>query len=398
MPPDFAKVGGAKGYLIRMRVYVATILSTVLILLPSCSISQSEPQAPMSLSQKVSTLNDLSLRRPVIRLDGEKFKNLVRSAPRNYSMFIMFTALKPQRGCSVCKQASDEFQILANSYMYSPGRSSALYFAMVDFDDAQDAFQSMKLNTAPVFIRFPPKGKPKKADTFEVQRHGFDAEVLYRFISEKTGVQFRVMRPPNYFMNIVLLMTVALLAGLIYLKRDSLDFLFQKSTWGVIVISFILVMMSGQMWNQIRGASFAHRDPRTGAMSYIHGSSQGQFVMETYIVMGLHGAISIGVILMNEANTMKDLSDQQRKGMAGIGFAMLVFFFSVILAIFRSKYQGYPYSLGMRSHYSTSATTALVQHPSNCHNSSSTDTKLHHHPSTTIACSNHNSNLFCSML
>jgi len=74
------------------------------------------------------------------------------------------------------------------------------------------------------------------------------------------------MRPPNYFMNIVLLMTVALLAGLIYLKRDSLDFLFQKSTWGVIVISFILVMMSGQMWNQIRGASFAHRDPRTGAM------------------------------------------------------------------------------------------------------------------------------------
>jgi len=36
--------------------------------------------------------------------------------------------------------------------------------------------------------------------------------------------------------------------------------------------------------------------------------------METYIVMGLHGAISIGIILMNEANTMKDLSDQQRKG------------------------------------------------------------------------------------
>jgi len=79
------------------------------------------------------------------------------------------------------------------------------------------------------------------------------------------------MRPPNYFMNIVLLMTVALLAGLIYLKRDSLDFLFQKSTWGVIVISFILVMMSGQMWNQIRGASFAHRDPRTGAMVSLLG-------------------------------------------------------------------------------------------------------------------------------
>ena len=45
----------------------------------------------------------------------------------------------------------------------------------------------MKLNTAPVFIHFPAKGKPKKADTFEVHRHGFDAEVLYRFINERTG-------------------------------------------------------------------------------------------------------------------------------------------------------------------------------------------------------------------
>lgn len=45
----------------------------------------------------------------------------------------------------------------------------------------------MKLNTAPVFIHFPAKGKPKKGDTFEVHRYGFDAEVLNKFISERTG-------------------------------------------------------------------------------------------------------------------------------------------------------------------------------------------------------------------
>lgn len=57
----------------------------------------------LQLSQKVQTLNDLSARRPVIRLDSEKFKVLVKSAPRNYSVFVMFTALRSQRGCSVCK-------------------------------------------------------------------------------------------------------------------------------------------------------------------------------------------------------------------------------------------------------------------------------------------------------
>ena len=80
------------------------------------------------------------------------------------------------------------------------------------------------------------------------------------------GISFRVMRPPNYLMNLVLLLTLGLIAGLAYIKRDSLDFLFQTNTWACIVISFILVMMSGQMWNQIRGPGFAHRDPRTGEM------------------------------------------------------------------------------------------------------------------------------------
>jgi len=67
-------------------------------------------------------------------------------------------------------------------------------------------------------------------------------------------------------MNLVLVLTLALVGGLAYIKRDSMDFLFQRNTWAVITITFILIMMSGQMWNQIRGAGFAQRDPKTGAM------------------------------------------------------------------------------------------------------------------------------------
>lgn len=52
---------------------------------------------------------------------------------------------------------------------------------------SNDTFIQMKLNTAPVFIHFPAKGKPKKGDTFEVHRHGFDAEVMSRFVTERTG-------------------------------------------------------------------------------------------------------------------------------------------------------------------------------------------------------------------
>jgi oligosaccharyltransferase complex subunit gamma len=45
-------------------------------------------------------------------------------------------------------------------------------------------------------------------------------------------------------------------------------------------------MTSGQMWNHIRGPPFIHKSA-SGNVGYIHASSQGQFVLETYIIMVL---------------------------------------------------------------------------------------------------------------
>ena len=42
----------------------------------------------------------------------------------------------------------------------------------------------MKLNTAPVFMHFPAKGKPKKADNMDIQRVGFSAEAIAKWIGE----------------------------------------------------------------------------------------------------------------------------------------------------------------------------------------------------------------------
>ena len=107
------------------------------------------------------------------------------------------------------------------------GSNSRLFFTMCDFDEAPDAFQLMKLNSAPVFMHLPDKGlpppklieyyliiklrcyidlkrsnpslgKPKKADTMDLQRVGFGAEAIAKFVQERTDVQIRIFRPPNY--------------------------------------------------------------------------------------------------------------------------------------------------------------------------------------------------------
>lgn len=43
-------------------------------------------------------------------------------------------------------------------------------------------------------------------------------------------------------------------------------------------------MISGQMWNHIRGPPLMHRNQQ-GVITYIHNSSQGQFIVETYIII-----------------------------------------------------------------------------------------------------------------
>ena len=71
----------------------------------------------------------------------------------------------------------------------------------------------MKLNSAPVFMHFPEKGKPKKLDTMDLQRKGFGADAIANFIKDRTEVNIRVFRPPNY-QGTILFVTIMAMASL----------------------------------------------------------------------------------------------------------------------------------------------------------------------------------------
>jgi len=286
---------------------------------------------------------DWKTKKSVIRMDGDKYRTYLRSVPRNYSVILMLTAMQPHRQCTVCSQAHDEFQIVANSWRFSSQFSNKLFFAMVDFDEGPDVFQALKLNSAPVFMHFPPKGKPKRHDNMDIHRIGFSAEQIAKFVQERTDIHIRVFRPPNYSGTLALALLMSLIGGLLYLRRNNLEFLYNKTSWGIISLSIIFVMISGQMWNHIRSPPFMHRNPQNGQVHYIAGHSQGQFIIETYIVIFLHAAVVIGMILLNDAHTITGDASKKRI-MALVGLGAVAVFFSLTLSIFRAKYQGYPYS------------------------------------------------------
>ncbi|XP_029443028.1 tumor suppressor candidate 3 isoform X2 [Rhinatrema bivittatum] len=201
----------------------------------------------------------------------------------------------------------------------------------------------LNMNSAPTFMHFPAKGKPKRADTFDLQRIGFAAEQLAKWIADRTDVHIRVFRPPNYSGTIALALLVSLVGGLLYLRRNNLEFIYNKTGWAMAALCVVFAMTSGQMWNHIRGPPYAHKNPQNGQVSYIHGSSQAQFVAESHIILLLNAAITMGMVLLNEAATSKgDVG--KRRIICLVGLGLVVFFFSFLLSIFRSKYHGYPYS------------------------------------------------------
>lgn len=318
-------------------------------------------QTGLTLSERVQNLVEMNAKKALLRFNGQKFKEYVKNTPRNYSMIVMLTALAPSRQCQICRHAHDEFSIVANSYRFSPIYSNKLFFAMVDFDEGSDVFQMLRLNTAPVFMHFPAKGKPKGADTMDIHRVGFAADSIAKFVAERTDITIRIFRPPNYSGTVAMITLVALVASFLYIRRNNLEFLYNKNLWGAIALFFCFAMISGQMWNHIRGPPLVHKT-QNGGVAYIHGSSQGQLVVETYIVMFLSkfkilmtvgessykksllladAMIVLGMILLIESGSQK--AHNRSRIMAMAGLVLLSVFFSFLLSVFRSKAQGYPY-------------------------------------------------------
>jgi hypothetical protein len=113
-----------------------------------------------TLEEKVRFLQESIMKRPTINLNLDRWKAYVQSSPRNYSIVVMLTVLSSNMNCPICKwvkyiislgmditsfrPAYDEFTILANSYRYTHLHSKALYFAVVDYEEAPQIFNQVR--------------------------------------------------------------------------------------------------------------------------------------------------------------------------------------------------------------------------------------------------------------
>lgn len=281
----------------------------------------------------------------LIKLNEKDFMSYVRG-PKDYHVVVMFTAVNAERGCSICAEAGDEFKTLSNSMRYTgaAGDFGKLFFVSVDYDEhgGADIFQQMKLTSAPAFYMFPSSGKVKKEDKFEVQKKGYQAETLATWIQDRTQIQIRVYRPPNYSnVGFILLITCSI-AAIMYMKWSRVNNLLNRETISWVLITAVLAFISGQMWNSIRGPQYLMR-ARGGGIGFVYPSSQHQLIAETHIVLLLYAMCTSGVIFLAKGGKKQEEGGKRRFYVLA-GATLLAVGYGLILNIFKRKYQGYPYS------------------------------------------------------
>ncbi|KAI1389931.1 uncharacterized protein F4822DRAFT_428272 [Hypoxylon trugodes] len=285
-----------------------------------------------------------------LKLADASYKKLT-SAPRDYSVAVLLTALEARFGCQLCSEFQPEWDLLGKSWTKSDKNGeSRLIFGTLDFSNGRETFISLGLQSAPVLLLFQPTSGPYAAATNDPIRFDFtgpqSAEKIHEWLARHLPDRPHppVSRPVNYIGWIVSIVSALGIAGVVSKAWPYvLPVIQNRNVWAGLSLIGILMFTSGHMFNQIRKVPYVAGDGR-GGISYFAGGFQSQFGLETQIVAFIYGILSFATIsLAVKAPRTRDPKIQQL--MVIVWGAVLVLMYSFLLSVFRVKNGGYPFKL-----------------------------------------------------
>ncbi|OTA87396.1 hypothetical protein M434DRAFT_399488 [Hypoxylon sp. CO27-5] len=285
-----------------------------------------------------------------LKLNDASYKKLT-SAPRDYSVAVLLTAMDARFGCQLCSDFQPEWDVLAKSWIKGDKNGeSRLIFGTLDFSNGRETFISLGLQSAPVLLFFQPTTGPHAASTVEAIRYDFSgpqtAEKVHEWIARHLPDRPHppVSRPINYIGWVVAMVSTLGIAGVFFKAWPYiLPIIQNRNVWAGLSLIGILMFTSGHMFNQIRKVPYVAGDGR-GGISYFAGGFQSQFGLETQIVAFIYGILSFATIsLAVKAPRTRDPKMQQLTVI--VWGAVLVLMYSFLLSVFRVKNAGYPFKL-----------------------------------------------------
>ncbi|KAI9812630.1 MAG: oligosaccharyl transferase subunit ost3/OST6 [Pycnora praestabilis] len=320
-------------------------------LLIACVAPLTALAAKQPTGDKFQDFHTKSLSSTPLKLDDGYYDELT-TAPRDYSVVVLLTALEARYGCQLCREFQPEWDLLAKSWNKGDkaGESRVLY-GTLDFTDGRQTFQKLQLQTAPLVLLFQPTVGPNaKVDGHPVRldfnNGGKSAEQVHDWISRHipNGPRPPLVRPINYIR--IIFVTTSVLGLITFFSVASpyiLPVVQNRNLWAAISIIAILLFTSGHMFNHIRKVPYISGDGK-GGINYFAGGFSNQFGLETQIVAAMYGVLSFATISL--ALKVPRIADPKRQQVAVFVWgAIILGMYSFLLSVFRVKNGGYPFWL-----------------------------------------------------
>ncbi|KAF7858607.1 hypothetical protein EAF04_009207 [Stromatinia cepivora] len=318
----------------------------VVSLLPIATLGAKKPAV-----ENFERFHTKSLSSTPLKLDDNVYGKLT-TAPRDYSVAVLLTALETRFGCQLCREFQPEWDLLSKSWTKGDKQGeSRLLFGTLDFMDGKATFQSLNLQTAPVLLLFLPTIGPHASTTSGPVRFDFtkgpqSAEDIHSWIAKYLTDRPHppVKRPINWIRGIGV--TTAILGTVTFISVAwpyVLPVVQNRNVWAAVSLIAILLFTSGHMFNHIRKVPYVAGDGR-GGVSYFAGGFSNQYGLETQIIAAMYGLLSFATISL--ALKVPRIADPKIQQVAVIVWSGVIFvMYSFLLSVFRIKNGGYPFWL-----------------------------------------------------
>ncbi|KAE8454020.1 hypothetical protein EG329_007796 [Mollisiaceae sp. DMI_Dod_QoI] len=318
----------------------------VVSLLPFAALAAKKPAV-----DRFQQYHSKALSSTPLKLDDHLYGQLT-SAPRDYSVAVLLTALENKFGCQLCREFQPEWELVSKSWTKGDKKGeSRLIYGTLDFSEGRGTFQSLGLQTAPVLLLFRPTHGPHAVSDNAPLRYDFTngaspaeqiRDWLARHLPDRPHPE--VHRPVNWMR--IIAVTTTLLGTVTFISVAwpyLLPVIQNRNLWAAISLIAILLFTSGHMFNHIRKVPYVAGDGK-GGVSYFAGGFSNQYGLETQIVAAMYGLLSFATISL--ALKVPRIADPKTQQVAVLIWGGVIFvMYSFLLSVFRIKNGGYPFWL-----------------------------------------------------
>ena len=132
--PTSTEDGSPEAHYSRLTMHLLKALTA--FLLPLVALGAKKPD-------KFQQFHTKALSSSPLHIDDSVYGHLT-TAPRDYSVVVLLTALESRFGCQLCRDFQPEWELLAKSWIKGDKKGeSRLIYATLDFADGKGTFQSV---------------------------------------------------------------------------------------------------------------------------------------------------------------------------------------------------------------------------------------------------------------